>query len=764
MLVNQTKHITTKHITTKHNMTKHITTKHNIKHIAMRGGPLLLTAACTALLPTGTFAQVQEDASATASVDFLYASRQGSDSFSGQSPTVSAGSGPFQTLAHTQEAVNVLTEAGLSRPLEVVLDSGVCPTQDFLLRWFPSLPSGPVIWHSDPSRTVLIYTPSMTEQVEALGAEDYTVAPGGERVARFYVAADGSDAWSGLLPGPDSTGKSDGPFRTLSCAQEAVNALRTENPHAAVEVVLEAGAFAPSVNALRAGTAHFDAAKAGGKAVKAGGKAAKPSKYTAAGLAALKALKAAGKSSAANIKTVYAKGGPVRIGVPLAGATLSPHLVFAHYMLCAASYGPSVAGYERDIQDAQAAGLDGFALNLGDWEGTGYQNNTEMIFQAAEALHSGFKLFFSADMTGLKFQQIPPMMTAYANRPNYWHIQQATGSTIVSRAVLSTWGGEGGTYTNVRGWWQNLVLKPLKDVGIDVYFMPLFFITAPDGSYVNYSPTNNSTQIQGLLNGVADGEFNANSIGQPVDPARTMLSTAEAYAAQLKAAGYGTMSSITPQYWQCRNVSWGREYVEYDGGEGLAAQWNSIINTQKPDWVEMFTWNDFNEATYFSPVDDVNKYWPYSGNPAPGFYKCHAGMLKLNQYYVNWYKSGIKPAVTSDSLYYFYRTHPKDAVATNDTFPAVGYFVGTCTDTIFVTSILTSPATLVVTSGSQTTTYPVPAGVSHTRIPFQVGAQSFRLIRNSHTVLSQTGQPIIASPAQYDFYYNTGYITNQSGS
>ena len=755
MPVNQTKYITTKHTTTKHTTTK---------HTALRGFPLLLTAACTALLlPAGTSAQAQEDASAAASVDFLYASPQGSDSFSGQSPTVSAGSGPFQTLAHTQEAVNVLTEAGLSRPLEVVLDSSVCPTQDFLLRWFPSLPSGPVIWHSDPNRTVLIYTPSMTEQVQALGAEDYAAAPGNERIARFYVAADGSDSWSGLLPGPDSTGKSDGPLHTLSCAQEAVNALREENPRAVVEVVLEAGAFAPSVNAANSNAAGAGAAKHG--AAKAGVKAAKASpKYTAAGLAALKALKAAGKSSSASIKTIYTQGGPVRIGLPLAGAVTSPRLVFAHYMVCNRDYGGSVAGYERDIQDAQAAGVDGFALNCGSWNSAFYKQDTESMFQAAEALHSGFKLFFSADMTGLTFQDVTAMMTAYANRPNYWHLQQTDGTAVVSRPVLSTWGGEGGTYTNVRGWWQNLTLNPLKAAGINVYFMPFFFMTAPDGSYVNNTPANASVQIQGLLNGIADGEFNANSIGQPVDPARAMLSTSEAYAAQLKAAGFGTMSSISPQYWQCRNVSWGREYVEYNGGEGLAAQWASIINTQKPDWVEMFTWNDFNEATYFSPIDDVNKYWPYAGNPAPGFYKSHAGALKLNQYYVNWYKSGIKPVTTSDSLYYFYRTHPKAAVATSDPLPAVGYFVGTCTDTIFVTSILTSPATLVVTSGSQTTTYPVPAGVSHTRIPFQVGAQSFQLIRNSRTVLSQTGQPIVDSPAQYDFYYNTGYITNQPGN
>lgn len=39
--------------------------------------------------------------------------------------------------------------------------------------------------------------------------------------ADFYVAPDGSDAWSGTLPQPDSTG-SDGPFATLERARDAV--------------------------------------------------------------------------------------------------------------------------------------------------------------------------------------------------------------------------------------------------------------------------------------------------------------------------------------------------------------------------------------------------------------------------------------------------------------------------------------------------------------------------------------------------------------
>src|SRR5215831_3602521 len=73
----------------------------------------------------------------------------------------------------------------------------------------------------------------------------------------------------------------------------------------------------------------------------------------------------------------------------------TPHYVFAHYMVCFATYGQSIDGYKREIQEAQAAGIDGFALNVGAWDDTQayYKTRVEMMYQAAEQLGTGFKLF-----------------------------------------------------------------------------------------------------------------------------------------------------------------------------------------------------------------------------------------------------------------------------------------------------------------------------------------------------------------------------------
>src|ERR1700742_12610 len=82
------------------------------------------------------------------------------------------------------------------------------------------------------------------------------------------------------------------------------------------------------------------------------------------------------------------------------------HLVFAHYMLANQDYqgdtDPTqelkITAYEREIREAQAMGIDGFALNVGGWFREPYYiRYAAQMFEAALRLHSGFKLFFSAD-------------------------------------------------------------------------------------------------------------------------------------------------------------------------------------------------------------------------------------------------------------------------------------------------------------------------------------------------------------------------------
>src|SRR5579872_3205928 len=117
-----------------------------------------------------------------------------------------------------------------------------------------------------------------------------------------------------------------------------------------------------------------------------------------------------------------------------------PHYVFAHYMVCYACYGQSVEAYKQEIQDAQMAGIDGFALDVGEWNGpdTYYKTRVELIYQAAESLNTGFKLFFSVDMANTN--DIVQMVGTYANRTNSFHYN--------GKLVLSSFCGNGLNWTN----------------------------------------------------------------------------------------------------------------------------------------------------------------------------------------------------------------------------------------------------------------------------------------------------------------------------
>ncbi len=81
-------------------------------------------------------------------------------------------------------------------------------------------------------------------------------------------------------------------------------------------------------------------------------------------------------------------------------------MVFAHYMLANQDYVSDdsgsesvIASYEREIRQAQAIGIDGFALNAGGWfREPRYIRRASEMFEAAHRLNSDFKLMFSADM------------------------------------------------------------------------------------------------------------------------------------------------------------------------------------------------------------------------------------------------------------------------------------------------------------------------------------------------------------------------------
>ena len=418
---------------------------------------------------------------------------------------------------------------------------------------------------------------------------------------------------------------------------------------------------------------------------------------------------------------LYAQSGQ-QLTVVAGQTNANPHYVFAHYMVCCAPYAPTVEAFRREIIEAQAANLDGFALNVGSWDPsfqTYYQTNVELMYQAAEQLGTGFKLFFSVNFGGET--NVIDMIMAYANRPNTFRYN--------GKVVLST-------YREEQLDWK-LIRAALHTNGVNIFFIPYFFS----------AELPNTTAAQNLLatyTNLLDGVFTFAPAGALDQIVAANLQVNDA----TKSAGKISMCSVTPHYWGCVQYDVGRRYYESFGGEGLDLQWTQLIFDQ-PDWIEITTWNDPNESTYICPADHgaLASSVPRR-NP-------HGGYLELSKYYITWYKNGQSPPIDRDALFYFYRIHPKDLVITND--QPVQDWSGEIEDSLFLTTMLTQPANLVVTSGGVTNQFSQSSGLSSVRVPFNVGPQVIELWRDGARVGVINGPPIVTNLTNYNFFPTSGF-------
>lgn len=415
-------------------------------------------------------------------------------------------------------------------------------------------------------------------------------------------------------------------------------------------------------------------------------------------------------------------------------ASAPPRAVFAHYMVCFASYGATVEGYKRDIREAQAAGIDGFALNEGAWDNEPhYPARTKMLFQAANELGTGFKFIFSLDLATLKPTYIPAIIKGFVNDPAYYRYK--------GKPLVSTFAGDRGVD------WKGII-NPLKAEGYDICFVP-FFYPSPVTELPNYDAIKAHFA---RWSDTVDGMFFFGAAGSD-----TELTDGNAnYVKVAREAGKLVMASFTPFYWGAAQGG-GRRIYETHGGAGVERQWRSIIANQ-PDFVEIVTWNDFNES-YITPIDKPEQY--FSGLAHPVRHN-HAGYLELSKHFIQWYKTCKEPKIDHEKLVAIYRVHPLKSVippATDPASPVPGKPVTDIrqgvVDDIFVTTMLKSPAELRVTTGGVETKYPMEKGYRTISTPFKAGAQHFALYRKGKLVTETDGEPVTDTPSEYNFFATT---------
>ena len=450
--------------------------------------------------------------------------------------------------------------------------------------------------------------------------------------------------------------------------------------------------------------------------------------------------------------------------------------VYAWYMPCTAVF-PSwdAAPVEQreenfiaEIQMAQSMGIDGFGLDIMDTN-ENYHRSIEAMFRAAKRLKTGFKLFFEFDYGRPtledRAQDIVMLLKHYSGHEAY---ETVDGRPLVSAYAPDGWVTESGkpSYAGSAKCWRENVMLPLRAANLELFFVPATFRQIWSGDGNGETSRDEIATWGDAVQGLSMWQIQLSPIGgglNVLERQAQALHTAQKTWMTTVAMHYwcGAGQSVPSWYWQpdkpaapnCVNGT----YFEHAGGKGLDAQWRSVIDVQKSESVMMLTWNDYNES-YFLPVDDLRKFHNGTAQAPLGWYKSMAGLDELNRYFIQWYKTGVEPEITADTLFYSYRTSSYKLTASADPRPPVKIGNPPIGDDIYLTAALTAPAQVQVVSGPDKKRFDVPAGMTHFVVPFQIGPQAFSLWRDGREIAGGQGEPIVDKVEFYDFWPTTGLI------
>ncbi|PQE15541.1 alpha-1,3-glucanase mutanase protein [Rutstroemia sp. NJR-2017a WRK4] len=404
-----------------------------------------------------------------------------------------------------------------------------------------------------------------------------------------------------------------------------------------------------------------------------------------------------------------------------AAAVATPRYVFAHFMVgIVQDY--TLSDWKTDMSYAQEIGIDAFALNCASIDS---YTPTQLALAYQAASEVGFHVFISFDFAywnNGNTNNITDYMNKYASHPGQ---MQYNGG-----AVVSTFVGDNFNWAPVKaGTNHSIFAIPMMQDPVEVTYLQTGF----DGafSWLAWPTDGGNSIIPGPMTTVWDDKFLKNLAGRPY------------------------MAPVSPWF----STHFNSKNWVFISEELITDRWNQML-TMQPALIEIISWNDYGESHYIGPAephhtDDGSSQW------ADGF--PHDGWRIISKPYIAAYKAGATtPSVTQDQLVYWYRPTPKDIRCTNDTLgPPNG--IQYLADEIFVTTLLKSPATLIVTSGSNTpVAINVPAGIVTTNFTMGVGNQYFQVTRNGSPILSGYGGLNIANTCQ-KYNYNA-YVGSLNGT
>lgn len=421
--------------------------------------------------------------------------------------------------------------------------------------------------------------------------------------------------------------------------------------------------------------------------------------------------------------------------VHAATAAESPR-VFAHYMT---AFSATPEFYQREVELARRYGIDGFALNCGEWKRplpdgtiheTIYVRNADRIYQAAKETGPDFHLFFSPDFAGKAIREhtelnLTDMVERYRDHPNQFRYD---GKQFLS--------GYSGTVEQYAG-----PLAKLRDAGREIVLVPQASTGLPYPMTWSFeralSLLPEDGPFDGLFRFTCDGTISdlidVNALGRRVTLARNKL----------------YMAGTVPAY-NSPNLR------DFAGMRGYIALWEGLIR-DGADFVEIVTWNDYNEDSILMPYR-----WRPGGKTQPAdkrYFNRDEAFLDVTAFYSAWFKTGVRPAITQDKLYFAYRNRSRDLTKIWDekekkwddirfTRHPYDQIHDDVRDLVYVTTFLTAPATVEITQGDRVERFELSAGVAYAETPLRPGfTPHVRLLRDSDVLIDVSGRKeIVAEP------------------
>ena len=402
--------------------------------------------------------------------------------------------------------------------------------------------------------------------------------------------------------------------------------------------------------------------------------------------------------------------------------------VLCWYMVC---FGMSVEGYKQEIELAQRHGIDGFLLDVGEWQHgkpdawkpTNYVQSADRMFEAAKQLNTGFVLAMAPEYSVQPFQDnVQDMVMRYKDHPNQF---KSDGKPVLS-------GYAGGHM------FQGLQEK-LKAAGVTVCFVPnLFpprFLTCP--SIETFQDEFAALPMDGYM--MFNPSLTPTVIGDNANGCRASQKLGKIFAA-----------GVCPAY-NSANLT------DMRGVSGYIDQWHGAIN-DGADWISLVIWNDYNEDSGLMPGR-----WPFGAER--DHFDRDETFLDVNSFVSAWFKSGKQPEITQDKMYLTYRNRSKwlrkgwngkEWVEVNQMASRFDQIHDDIEDNFYIDTFLTAPAAVTLDIAGKKYTFEMPAGIGHAEAPLSPGVPELTLSRDKKPLATVIGRKeVIDKPTEKNSF--TGY-------